>query len=466
MKKILLITPDKTTRETSFDKLKYPPLGLTTLASVLKQKGFISIIFDASVENPNPFEKIRQLILKESIFAIGISFTSDLAESAYLYSDKLKSEFPDIPIIAGGYHPTVMHTEVVSYNSIDYVVVGEGEITFPLLLKALAEKTDIAEINGISYMKDGKAVTTSPPSLIKDIDSIPIPSYGLLKLNHYTSPTSRRKPFLTMIRSRGCPYNCLFCGVNAIFSYKFRCQSPQRTLEEIKHVVKEFKTKEISFKDSDFLIDHNNVTEFCNLLIKNELDLTWNCSTRIDSVNKDILTLMKRAGCRQITFGIESGSQRMLNALRKNLSVKQISKSIRITKECGITCIGGFIVGNPGEDHETLNETLRLIEKLDLDYASFSFLTAFPGSDLYNLAIQNKWFLESNKSMEYKKMSINASKLTDEELKKAMRIMIKKFYFRPRYILKRLKRLTLNEMLNNITGAYSLLARLISGNCR
>ncbi len=460
MNKVLLISPDKIKEKTALNNLKYPPLGLVTLAAVLKKEGFDPVLFDASVGAIDSLLRIKSLLQGDDVLAVGLSFTSNLADSAYVYADFIKQHFPRIPIISGGYHPTVMYHEVMSHFSIDYVVLGEGEVTFLALLNAIKAGGAVSDIAGISYRKNNEILLTSPRLLINDLDSIPIPAYELLRLDSYSSPTSTRKPFLTMIRSRGCPYDCLFCGVDSMFSHKFRCQTPQRTLDEIIYVIKIFNVKEISFKDSDFLIDRNNVARLCELMIKNKLDLTWNCSTRVDSVNKDILALMKRSGCRQITFGIESGSQKMLDALRKNIQVNKIVDSVKLTKQAGISCVAGFIVGSPGEDFETLNDTVELIKKLDLDYASFSFLTAFPGSDLYKMSQENKWFLKGSRAMEYGSLGINVSKLSDAQLQYAMRKMILRFYFNPRYIFRKLRKITISDLRNNFIGAFSLITKV------
>jgi len=454
--KVLLIHPPKIGQ----NKEKYPPMGITMLASMLRNKGFKSFLYDANVENGDPYENISELITHENIDTIGLSFTSNLARSAYKFADWLKQRYPSIPIVTGGYHPTVMPDECAGYPSIDYVVVGEGEVTFPLLLEKIHENGVPSDIEGLRFEHNGKIVNTGSRTLISNVDDVPFPAYDLLKINKYSSPSSTRKPFVTFIRSRGCPFKCTFCGVDAIFTHRFRCQSPERTLEEILFLIKQFKVREILFKDSDFLIRRNNVVGLCELLIDKQLDLIWSCNARVDKVDKDILKLMKRAGCNQITFGIESGSQKMLYTLKKDFTVEQAIEGVRAAKEQGIDCVGNFIIGTPGEDSESINETIQLAKNLDLDYASFHFLTAFPGSPLYEQAIEQGWLL-NNRETDYESCNMNASKLTESELESAMRAVIRSFYLRPSYILNRIKRITPNEMRNNFIGGFGLLKRIL-----
>ncbi len=458
--KILLIHPPKIARKGVMDYLRYPPLGIVTLASVLRKEGVKPFIYDANIEKGDHLEKISKLIQDENINAIGLSFTTILTRGAYFIAGELKRKFPEIPIIAGGYHPTVMSDEVIGCGHIDYAVLGEGEITLPLLLDAIQNGVEPDNVEGLCFKRKGEIIHTGCRPLIGNIDTIPIPAYDLLSLNSYSSLSSTRKPFVTVVRSRGCPFRCVFCGVDAIFSRRYRCQSPERTLEEVLFLVKRFGVREILFKDSDFLINRKNVEELCNLFLKERLDLLWSCNARVDSVNKDILGLMKRAGCSQISFGIESGSQRMLDALRKDFTAGQVIEAIRLAKEQGIACVGDFIIGAPGEDYETIDETVKLIQKLPLDYASFHFLTAFPGSPLYKLAFENKWLIDGRGPGGYEDMNINASRLSDIELKKAMDCMVRSFYFRPSYIFNRLTRITPGEIRNNLIGGVGLLGKL------
>ena len=459
--KVLLIHPKKAGTSLVQDSMKYPPLGIATLASVLREKGITPFIFDANVEKPNHSERISKIVEKQQIDAVGISFTTFLAGAAYDLADMLKITFPKLPIIAGGYHPTVMSEEVMAHSSIDFAVIGEGEITFPLLLACLQADSSPETVAGLCFRSHGKIVHTHKRPLLTKLDDVPIPAYELLRLDGYTSLTSTRKPFVTFIRSRGCFFNCLFCGVSALFSHRYRCQSPERTVKDTLYLSKTLKIREIQFKDSEFLLDRRNVEEFCRLLIKEHLDLVWSCSARVDKVDRDILELMKRAGCKRITYGIESGSERMLGVLRKHFTINQVVEAVKCTKDLGLECVAGFIIGTPGEDWTTINQTINLLKSLRLDYASFQFLTAFPGSDLYAEAVQNKWFLTTEHNRGYEEPNINATNLTDIELKKAMRMMIRSFYFTPSFILSRFRKMTIRQLRNSIVGAFALVAKLV-----
>lgn len=461
--KILLIHPPQVSQKGVFYYMRYPPLGILALAAALREHGFKPYVIDAYLEEKNAEHRIFSLIQEYQINIIGLSFTTILAEGAYLLAAKIKKRFPVVTIIAGGYHATVMPDEVINKQYIDYVVSGEGELTLALLIKAICQNKAVESVDGIYYKKSGQVFHTSPRALIHDIDKLPIPAYDLLDFQNYRSLSNIRKPFVTMIRSRGCPFKCIFCGVDAIFSKKYRCQSPQRTIDEILYLVERFGVREILFKDSEFLINRKNVEEFCHLLMDKRLDLVWSCGARVDRIDKELAALMKQAGCRQITFGIESGSQKMLNALQKDFTVEQIVNAVYAAKEQGILCVGGFIIGAPGEDQKTLSETVNLIKKLDLDYASFQFLTAFPGSRLYEMAHENNWFITDSRFLGYERANINASKMSEDELKSAMRKMVRLFYFRFSYLCKRLVKTTSRDISNNLVCGGRLLKKLVCG---
>lgn len=459
--KILLIQPPQISEKGVLYQMRYPPMGIITLAGALRGQNIEPYVIDTYIEKNNPNEEIFGLIEQEDIKIVGLSFTTLLAQGAYYIAEKIKERCPDVKIIAGGYHPTVMPDEVTNNPYIDYVVVGEGEITLSMLIKSIYGDKDINSVDGIYYKKSGRILTTSPRSLIENIDQILFPAYDLLDFQNYSSLSNIKSPFVTMIRSRGCPFRCIFCGVESIFTRRYRCQSPQRSMDEILYLVEHFGVREILFKDSEFLIIRNNVKELCRLLIEKNLDLVWSCSARVDRIDKEIATLMKRAGCRQITFGIESGSQEMLDALKKDFTVEQVINAVNTVREQKISCVGGFIIGAPGENQKTLSETADLIKKLDFDYASFQFLTAFPGSLLYKTAKENNWFINDSSFFGYEKANINASAMSEEELEQAMKKMIRLFYFRPSYICKRLLKTSPRDIYNNFACGGRLLKKII-----
>ncbi|MAF13890.1 MAG: hypothetical protein CMI53_03285 [Parcubacteria group bacterium] len=458
-KKILFIHPPTTVSYRIVGKLKYPPIGITALASVVRDNGYQVKLFDGNVEK-DPIKNIKKVLLEFKPEVVCLSYTSLLVDGATDVADIVKSINPNTIVICGGYHSTVRPHEVIQNKNYDFVVVGEGEITMIELLKQFeAGDSDYSKIKGILYHEGDKLIRTEFRQLMPEVDSLPFPAYDLLDLDKYSSLASTRKPYVTYIRSRGCPFNCNFCGVRSMFGRKYRSESPEKTIENLDTLVRDYNVKEINFKDSDFLINRRNVADLCRLMIAKNYDFVWTCNSRVDRVDDEILDLMSRAGCSLITFGVESGSQEILDNLNKDAKIEQAVEAMRLTKKYKIKSAVDMILGGIGETTETLDETLKFLRDIDPDYASFTYLTAFPGSDLYGQAIENDWFIDKNDINDYgyEKLQINATKMTDKELSKAYRKAVTSFYFRPKYIFKRLMNLNFSELKNSISGLFIVL---------
>lgn len=456
--KILLIQPPVNVDMKIEGGLKYPPMGITFLAATIREKGYAVKIFDANVEK-KPFKQLFKILDEYKPNIVGLSFTSLLAESAHYFADLIKKKDPNIIIIAGGYHSTVVPLEIIKDKNFDFVVIGEGENTIIEWLEHYKNKqNNFDQIKGLVFRKGDEIIQTEHRELIPDIDSVPFPAYDLLPINKYSSLASTRKPYVTFIRSRGCPFRCLFCGVQKMFGRMYRCQTPEKTISEIDILIKDFGVKEINFKDSDFLIDKQNVTKFCQLLIEKKHNLIWTCNARVDMVNEEILELMKQAGCKLITFGVESGNQEILDHLKKDIKIHQTKETVFLTKKIGIKCALDIILGGIGETKKTFNQTLKFVKEIDPDYVAFTYLTAFPGSELYSKSLENNWFIKGKSNdYDYENLQLNATKMSDEELSKIYKQALVSFYFRPKYIFKRIKNLTFSELKNNFNGLLTIL---------
>jgi len=267
-----------------------------------------------------------------------------------------------------------------------------------------------------------------------------------------------------MIRSRGCPYQCIYCEHPILFSAKYRCQSPERSIKEVDYLVNKFGIKEISFKDSEFtLAPKENLHKFCDLLIERNYDLKWCANGRANNVDKELLKKMKQAGCYGITYGLESGDQRILNNLKKSLTLEQSEKAVKIAKEVGLGVVANFMIGSPGETRESINNTIKFMKKLDIDYGYFGFLTPFPGTPLRKMAEENGWLLDSSmKAVQYEDLSMNATEIPTEELRKYLNKVYRAFYLRPSYILKRLMKFNALDIKNNIVGLKAIIKNTIA----
>ena len=441
-------------------------MGIMFLASALRQHGYEPVILDGDIEK-KPFEKLEETLKKGDFAIAGLSFTSMTSQGAFEFAKAIKNFNPEITVIAGGYHPTVMIKETLADSNFDFLVYGEGEITAPILLDFLNGKSkdgvSLENIQGVAFKKGGQIVINSPRLPIGNLDTVHLPAYDLINIDGYSSPSSTRKPYTTYIRSRGCPFFCNFCGVQRMFTRQYRCESPQKTIENVDYLVKKFGIREILFKDSEFVINKKSVMDFCDLLAARKYDLIWGCNARVDTVSMELLRNMKAAGCSQITYGVESGDQKILNDIGKRITPDQARAAIKMTKQAGINCVTNFILGHIGETKETIQKTIDFAKELDADYTVFGSLMAFPGSEIYDKSLSNNWFLNgAPKAFTYDGLRLNATSMSNKELDDFKRKALFSFYFRPKYIFKRIIKsfTSLAEMRNNFVGLGAVIRKM------
>lgn len=440
---ITLINPS--TGDKKITSFRYPPMGLLALGGYLKKLGYEVEIIDASIDNLTP----QQVVDRVDSPLVGISAMSVNIGQAFEIARGLKKK--ETNVILGGIHPTVMPEHALSEPAVDLVVMGEGEKTFEEILDARPVK----DINGLAY-RLGKHIEINPKrELIQDLDSLPVPAYNLIDLNKYRSPYARKTPFISMVRSRGCPFDCTFCGNPKMFGRTFRCQSPLRTMQDIFYLVKKFNVREISFKDTEMTLD-KRLPELCERLIKENYGIIWSCNGRVSNVDFKLLKLMRRAGCYSITFGIESGNPEILKLMRKQITLKQAEEGVRLAKKTGIQVITNFMIGNAWDNQQTIEETIKFAKKLNSDYSYFGFATPFPGTELRKQAEEFGWILDkSMEAIRYDDCIMNATNLPLEQLKPYLKRAYREFYFRPSFILK--KMFSFAEYPNYIEGLKKIL---------
>jgi len=458
--KVLLIHPPFLTRQGVLREIKSPPLGLATLTAVLDRQGYDTLLYDANVYAHPPEQVVRE-VTAAAPDVIGITATTLLYSSALTIARQIKAVLPAVPIVFGGVHASACPEAVIDQACVDVVVFGEGEITFPELLVAIRDRRSLAGIPGVGVRENGNPVLGPPRELVANLDDIPIPAYAKTPLARYGHLASTEKPFCTMLTSRGCPYSCIFCGVHAVFGRRYRAQSPERSAAELGYLIGKLGVREVQFKDSEFIISRDRVRRLCELILTRNLRFVWSCNARVDLVDGELLRLMRRAGCRAVTYGAESGCQRVLDALRKEQGVADIVRAVALAKEAGLETVLNFIVGNPGESRDEVLQTLELAARLDPDYCMFSNLTPFPGSPLWEIARCEGWLRgESPDGIDYEQVTMNATAMPDAELAGLLNEVYRRFYFRPSYVWKRLRRTSLSDLKNSLAGGYYLLRKL------
>lgn len=423
------------------------PLNLGYLAAYVRRErsDYKLSIFDAEALCMS-FEDIVKHISAENPDVIGITSSTPGFSNAIKTAQVCKGANSRAWVVLGGIHPSAFPEETVKEESVDFVVAGEGEITFLELLAALEKKEGFSGIKGLVFKENGRVVRNEPRPLIEDLDSLPFPARGLMPLNLYQPPPTKRvsifKPtYLTT--ARGCPFNCTYCSAKVVWQRRYRFRSPENVVNEIEHCIRDFDIREFNFTDELFTANHARVKAFCEEIIKRNLKIAWVCMSRAGGVSLEILKLMKKSGCKEISFGLESGDEAVLKKIKKEATIESAFKSIMLVKKSGIKTHASYMLGNIGETPQTIRKTINLAKKLNTDIAAFFIASPLPGTEFYEEALRLGYLRKNFEWRDFSPLSkglpvINLPNLSSEELLRWHKRAIREYYIRPRYILKRL----------------------------
>lgn len=439
-------------------------MGLAQIASVLEDAGYKVAIIDANALKLAPRETALQAVNSD---IVGLTAMTPTINAALNIARGIKNINPNLPVILGGSHATLLPEETLSSSPyIDTIVCGEGEAVITELLHALESKAALSNMPGISYRENSRVISNPRPSQNVDLDSLPFLAYHLLPLSKYRPhpPHGRALPFAALITSRGCPYRCSYCS-KPIFGQQFRAQSPERVVAEIAYLKEKFGIRELALYDDVFTLNRDRAYAIAELILKRGLKICWTCETRVNLIDRELLAHMKKAGCYSIAYGIESACQEILTTINKGITLEQVEETVRMTREVGLQVIGYFMFGSPGETPETIQDTISLAKKLKLDFAQFAVTTPFPGTELY------KSYLKNNKPPDWESFiyegtsSKTAPVFESEVLKRAdLQLAVKKayreFYLRPSYLWQRLRETNWGDFKVNIKGLSMLLGNI------
>lgn len=422
-----------------------PPLGLLSLAAVLEQNNYEVRVYDSDLRNSN-VEQLIEYVKDYSPDFVGIYCNTSNYHRVLSYASNIK-KLKNYPICLGGPHPVIEPIEILKNNDIDYIVMGEGEMTIIEFLYFLNSKKDLSLVKGIAYKKKDGSIAINPRrDLIQDLDSLPMPARHLVDIEKYRPSPHHYKelPMATMIVSRGCPFGCTYCASRNVWGRSYRSRSVDKVIEELKFLIKTYGVKNINFWDDLWGVKREWTEEFCKRMIDEKIKISWSCERRVDTVDLDILKLMKRAGCYSIFYGIESFDQDCLNAVNKGIKVEQAQEVMKLTKKVGIEVRANFILGLPNETPEKVKAMVKKICQINPDYIKFNILTPYPGTALYHEVKTGKWgtFKEDpNRSTGYFATFLPYGYKNFEELEAMRKYAFRKFHLRPRYIYSRLKKI-------------------------
>lgn len=436
-----------------------PPLGLASLSAFLEKNNRQVDILDANALNLTIEDIVSQV---KGRHIIGITAMTPFVNTAIHIAKKIKLQNPDSTIILGGPHATLLPVETLEMvPEIDIIVKGEGECTIVALITALTDNISLQKIPGIAFRD--KIIYDNPCSPpIQDLDELPFLSYNMLLIDRYRfhAPHGKKKRVMAMMTSRGCPFDCIYCS-KPVFGKKYRAQSAKRIVDEIEFLITQYDIQEIVFYDDSFTLNKKRILQLCSEIHERGITIDWSCETRVDLIDDELLSAMKTAGCFLIAYGIESGNQVILDNLRKKITLRQIEDAVRKTQSAGIMIVGYFMLGSPGETPATIEETIRFSHILNLDFAQFSLLTPFPGTEIYskyhtNSLKETVWedFIYANLTTKTMPILENDS-LSREDLQNWNRRAYREFYFNVSYLLKRvLKIRSVGDLMINIKGLF------------
>ncbi len=363
------------------------------LAAVVEKEGYNVKIIDDYLEKLNQI-KLSKRILQYKPDIVGISIAcTNFYEG--LRAAKLVKTITNAFVVIGGPHATIRAKSFIEYPEVDAVVLGEGEYTLLEIIKRLETNKSLEGCKGCYCKIDGKVIYNDLRERINDIDSLPLPARHLIKYRSYPRTYSFgqiKKPVDTVSTSRGCPYNCTFCSSRVIWGPLYRYRSPENVVDEIELLVKNFGTRGIYFREDNFTLNKKRVISLCDELIRRNIKIEWECSSRVDLVDKDLLKKMGEAGCKFIWYGFESGSPKTLNIISKGITIEKSRRAVKLTKEAGISIGGSFMIGIPGETKEDVIKTYNFIKELALSQVSLAHFLGVPDCQLYREIIKNKWY--------------------------------------------------------------------------
>jgi radical SAM superfamily enzyme YgiQ (UPF0313 family) len=439
--KVLLVKPHFRDMYTEFRTVatEYPPLGLMYLASYLEKNGHEMKILDMSAEKKtdNDLIKITEDFQPD---VVGFTVTTPLSNRSHQLAALVKNSLKDVFIIFGGPHPTALPEEELSDKNVDFVIRSEGEISCSSLINKKCKNVD--DVLGLSYKKNDKIIHNPNQPYIETLDKLPFPAYHLINIKKYFFVDARKYPLAPLLTSRGCPFGCIYCNKN-ISGRLFRARSAKNVVDEIEHLINNYDIREIHILDDAMTTIASRMTEICNEIKLRGIDILFDASNgiRADSVTFDLLKKMKDIGFYKVAFGIESGNENIRNNIKKNLNIEQVKEAVKWSKKIGLEVWGFFIIGLPGETRKSVEETLNLAIDLDLDVAKFYVTTPMPGTELFE-TWKKAGFIKTFKWSEYsfyKKPVYELPNMSADEILELHKYCFKKFYLRPKYLLKKMR---------------------------
>ena len=447
------------------------PLNLAYLAGYLhRERPDIEIkVLDCEALGLN-YQKIKQEIQRIKPDLVGITCPTPAFTQVLEICRIIKQEISgDIITVLGGPHPTALPRETTAEKDIDICVVFEGEITFSELVNAAERNSSLKEVKGIFFKdENNNIIETEKREPIDDLDNLPWPAREFFDTDLYFSPPTKRisdKKAGNMITSRGCPYQCTYCMASFMWQRRVRFRGIKDVVDEIEECINKYGIGEFNFHDELFTVNKERTIEFCQEIKRRNLDIAWVCMIRVDFTDEQTLKEMASAGCRKIVFGFESGSQMILDKMKKRVALEKTEEAVRLVRKYGIKAAGNFMFGNLGETEETIKQSIALAKKLNCDTIAFFIASPYPGTEFYWTAKKEGFFRKDTDWKDFTLVSnnwppLNLPGLPAERILYWQKRAYREYYLRPRYVWSRFIGIKSLVDLKNLYNGIRLFLRL------
>jgi len=421
-----------------------PPIGLLYVATYLKEKTPHSVeIIDAQAERLG-LEETLSRVLASKPDVVGISAWTDWWYSAHQLGRMIKGKMPEAHICYGGPHAAIYPEETIQAAHTDSVIAGDGEAPFAALCDMVAKACVNNDFPGLHFKRYGAKEGDARFFIQKNLDELPLPDRTLLPIRNYSSLLGTSNFVTTMLTSRGCPYRCTYCKLS---HQKTACRSAQSVIEEFKEIER-LGIKEVEVYDDTFTWSKARAMDICRGLIEQNVKVAWAARDRVNAADPELLDLMKKAGCTRIHYGIESGVDRIIELMKKNITTGEARRAVSLAKERGFTVLVFFMLGNKGETAEDIRRTIDFALGLDADYAEFSITIPYPGTEMYlealskNIINRDYWrAFAANPTADFRVPQLYEENLAKDELTALRDEAVRRYYFRGRYIIREIAKI-------------------------
>ncbi|MEI8191228.1 MAG: radical SAM protein, partial [candidate division NC10 bacterium] len=406
-------------------------------------------------------EDVKKALAEEKPSVVGATAATPMIRQAVRLCRLAKELVPGVKTLIGGVHSSILPDEVAGEQGVDVVVRGEGEQTAVELMDVLfQDEPNLERVQGINFKKDGRVVSTPERLAIADLDSLPFPAWHLINIGDYQHPLGRTQKAASVLTSRGCPSRCTFCS-RGVFGHGYRVRSAQSVLDELEALRSRHGVEEIYFVDDTLTLKRPRVESICKGIIERGWKLPWATPNgiNVNTLDYELLRLMKESGCYSLSFGVESGNPETLARIHKGQTLAKVREVFRQCRELDIETVAFIIIGFPNEDRAMIDNTLRFLMEIKPDVADIHTLIPLPGTELYEEFDKAGFILNRDWSnyVFHSRPVFKTSHFTPEEIQREYKRVYMRYHLRPAYVLQRLRRIrSWEEVMNNLKGLWTL----------